>query len=106
MTDIGGALAALKADGFNHDDALRVLVVLAGSGFLITRTPDPARPDRQRSIGDPPVTDAERREYRQALDNLNRLIGWLEQHGVGQDVAVRSTVAEHEARITALEAKQ
>lgn len=52
------------------------------------------------------MTDAERREYRQALDNLNRLIGWLEQHGVGQDVAVRSTVAEHEARITALEAKQ
>jgi hypothetical protein len=52
------------------------------------------------------VTDPERREYRQALDNLNRLIGWLEHHGVGQDVALRSTVTEHEARITALEAKQ
>ena len=52
------------------------------------------------------MTDAERREYRQALDNLNRLIGWLTEHGVGQDVAVRSTVAEHEARITALEARQ
>lgn len=51
------------------------------------------------------MTDSERREYRQALDNLNRLIGWLEQHGVGTDVAVRSTVAEHEARITTLEAK-
>ena len=37
MTDIYDALAALKADGFNHDDALRVLVVLAVSGFLITR---------------------------------------------------------------------
>lgn len=52
------------------------------------------------------MTDAERREYRQALDNLNRLIGWLEQHGIGQDVALRSTVTEHEARITALEARQ
>lgn len=52
------------------------------------------------------MTDPERREYRQALDNLNRLIGWLEQHGVGQDVALRSTVTDHEARITALEAKQ
>ena len=47
------------------------------------------------------MTDAERREYRQALDNLNRLIGWLEQHGVGQDVALRSTVADHETRINA-----
>lgn len=49
------------------------------------------------------MTDQERREYRQALDNLNRLIGWLEQHGVGSDVALRSTVVEHEARITKLE---
>ena len=40
------------------------------------------------------MTDTEQREYRQALDNLNRLIGWLEQHGVGTDVAVRSTVAD------------
>jgi hypothetical protein len=52
------------------------------------------------------MTDAERREYRQALDNLNRLIGWLEQHGVGSDVAIRATVNEHEARITAMEARK
>ena len=52
------------------------------------------------------MTDQERREYRQALDNLNRLIAWLEHHGVGTDVALRSTVTEHETRITALEAKQ
>lgn len=37
MTDIDDALAALKADGFNHDDALRALDVLSVSGFLITR---------------------------------------------------------------------
>jgi len=37
VTDIDDALAALKADGFNHDDALRALNVLSASGFLITR---------------------------------------------------------------------
>ena len=37
MTDIDDALAALKADGFNHDDALRALDVLSVSGFLLTR---------------------------------------------------------------------
>lgn len=37
MTDIDDALAALKADGFNHDDALRALNVLSVSGFLIAR---------------------------------------------------------------------
>ena len=51
------------------------------------------------------MTDSERREYRQALDNLNRLIGWLEQHGVGSDVALRSTVVELLERVTALEAR-
>lgn len=61
--------------------------------------------DAMRPEGRTEVTDAERREYRQAIDNLNRLIGWLEQHGIGQDVAIRSTVTEHEARISALEAK-
>lgn len=52
-----------------------------------------------------PLTDDERREYRQAIANLQRLCEWLEQHGVGSDVGVRSTVADHEARITHLEAQ-
>lgn len=56
------------------------------------------------------MTEVERREYQQAIrdmrqetDTLRRLIAWLEDHGVGSDVAVRSTVAEHEQRITQLE---
>ena len=48
------------------------------------------------------MTDAERREYRQALDNLNRLIAWLETNGLGRNVAVTSTLAEQENHIVEL----
>lgn len=52
-----------------------------------------------------PLTDDERREYRQAIANLTRLIEWLEQHGIGAEVGIRSTVADHEHRLNALEAR-
>lgn len=40
----------------------------------------------------------------QLIDTLERLATWLEANGVGSDVAVLSTLAEHEHRIAALEA--
>lgn len=51
------------------------------------------------------MNDAERREYLQAVANLQRLCSWLEEHGVGSDVALRATSAEHEARLNVHEAR-
>jgi len=49
------------------------------------------------------VTPDDRAEYRRAIANLTRLTDWLTAHGVGTDVAIRSTVTEHEARLLDLE---
>ena len=38
------------------------------------------------------------------IDTTERLVAWLVANGVGSEVAVLSTLAEHEARIAQLEA--
>ena len=43
--------------------------------------------------------DDERAEYRRMISNLTRLTDWLTAYGVGTDVAVRATVADHEAAL-------
>lgn len=40
----------------------------------------------------------------QLIDTLERLAAWLEANGVGSDVAVLSTLADHEHRLTIVEA--
>jgi hypothetical protein len=40
------------------------------------------------------TTTDDQAEYRRMIQNLTRLTDWLMAHGVGNDVAIRATVAE------------
>jgi hypothetical protein len=60
-----------------------------------------------------PLTNDLERECRLMIANLTRLTDWLTHHGVGSDVGIRSTVADHDAdlldlkdRVARLEAAQ
>lgn len=52
-----------------------------------------------------PLTNDLERECRLMIANLTRLTDWLTQHGVGSDVGIRSTVADHEADIIDLKSR-